>query len=253
MRTCIFCGDTGMTAEDAWPLWLLRRFPTPSGVTVSSERRGRDPAQWQQADMTQRIRTVCGACNNGWMSALENEAKPIIERLLDDQVSSITTAEQAILTRWSIKSAMVFEGLRGTAEWFYEQDDRGEIAAGAISVNRTNVWMAKCVDLPSIHCVSSDMADAPHPHSATVRGYVTTMAFGNLALQVVSLKVSGAAAAAPSITTGTRGTAWPDVLLQIGPPGVDRDWPQPLGLNGEIGVEELSLRFRLEDHHVESA
>ncbi len=179
MRTCIFCSDTGMTAEDAWPLWLLRRFPTPNGVSVSAERRGQAPARWQQTNPAQRIRAVCRACNNGWMSVLEGEAKPVIEALLDDQITSITADQQTILARWSLKSAMVFEGLRGDAEWFYDQEDRSVVATGAVSVSRTNVWLAKCVDLPSIHCIFSDMADAPHPQPATVRGYVTTMAFGS--------------------------------------------------------------------------
>jgi hypothetical protein len=187
------------------------------------------------------------------MSVLEGEAKPVIEALLDDQITSITADQQAILARWSLKSAMVFEGLRGDAEWFYDQEDRSVVATGAVSLSRTNVWLAKCVDLPSIHCISSDMADAPHPQPATVRGYVTTMAFGSLALQVVSLKVSGWAAGVPVLSTDTRGTEWPDVLVQIGPPGVDTEWPPRLGLNGEVGVEELNTRFRLHEDRTRSA
>jgi hypothetical protein len=50
---------------------------------------------------------VCGTCNNGWMSSLENRAKPILIPLIDGQRSifGFTTDERLVLARWAAKTA----------------------------------------------------------------------------------------------------------------------------------------------------
>ncbi len=68
MRKCIFCSDRAATKEDAWPLWLVRRFPTPQGVSVEAQRRGVPLPRWQKGRHGITVRFVCPACNNGWMS-----------------------------------------------------------------------------------------------------------------------------------------------------------------------------------------
>ena len=52
---------------------------------------------------------VCEDCNNGWMSALEIEAMPILKPLIDGTVSllSISDAERTIVAKWTAKTAYV--------------------------------------------------------------------------------------------------------------------------------------------------
>lgn len=52
---------------------------------------------------------VCEDCNNGWMSALETEAMPILKPLIDGTVSllSISNTERTIVARWATKTAYV--------------------------------------------------------------------------------------------------------------------------------------------------
>src|ERR1035437_6614904 len=85
---CIFCGRRNLSKEHFWPEWasaLLPRYPDNRHVehlfTVTEktklvrppEVRSRQGHSW-----TKRLRAVCSECNNGWMSVLENVAKPIL-------------------------------------------------------------------------------------------------------------------------------------------------------------------------------
>jgi hypothetical protein len=46
MRMCMFCGDKASTGEDAWPQWLMKRFPVPSTARMYAERGGRNLGNW---------------------------------------------------------------------------------------------------------------------------------------------------------------------------------------------------------------
>ncbi|MBI3896545.1 MAG: hypothetical protein HY313_11505 [Acidobacteria bacterium] len=52
---------------------------------------------------------VCSNCNNGWMSQLENEVKPILLALLSgaQNPTSIPEFECSVLARWTLKTAIV--------------------------------------------------------------------------------------------------------------------------------------------------
>ncbi len=63
------------------------------------------------------VKWLCATCNNGWMSMLENEAKPILESILDEKLKDIDAASQSTLACWAVKTAMVLEcigDIRGT-------------------------------------------------------------------------------------------------------------------------------------------
>jgi hypothetical protein len=52
---------------------------------------------------------VCARCNNGWMSQLEEQARPLLVPLIDAsrEVVDLTEDERAILGRWTLKTAAV--------------------------------------------------------------------------------------------------------------------------------------------------
>src|SRR5208337_1074826 len=87
-RMCMFCDSRASTREDAWPLWLVRMFPGSVEVSVEAEREGNVLKPWRQCGHFAKVKFACGPCNNGWMSDLENEAKPIILSLLSNDVAA---------------------------------------------------------------------------------------------------------------------------------------------------------------------
>ena len=81
-----------MTNEHAWPQWLgqgAQVEPTQTTRSIGFGRTAEDamteaPNQIvvkPGSVLTARIREVCADCNSGWMSRLEEDARPILQRL----------------------------------------------------------------------------------------------------------------------------------------------------------------------------
>ena len=56
----------------------------------------------------QRVRAVCASCNGGWMSAIEAEAKPLLERLMRAEGGPLTAENQTTLAAWALLKACAF-------------------------------------------------------------------------------------------------------------------------------------------------
>jgi hypothetical protein len=56
-----------------------------------------------------KLKRVCEACNNGWMSHLEGNAKPIIVELIKGRraLATLGEEERQILARWAGKTAII--------------------------------------------------------------------------------------------------------------------------------------------------
>jgi hypothetical protein len=114
-RFCIFCGRPGLTKEHIWADWLksyIKKdepsheefsifFPTP-GPTNETETKKRS------GDVRRRtVKIVCGPCNGGWMSRLQERTKPILLPLLEGQAATLSPAQQRTLTAWAAMVIMV--------------------------------------------------------------------------------------------------------------------------------------------------
>ena len=92
-KPCVFCGATrGLSKEHFWPEWLSSYLPPAvpnSHITELHSGEGKQPQRLERqsqrpgAVKTKKIRAVCAACNNGWMSTVEAQVKPIVLALLD--------------------------------------------------------------------------------------------------------------------------------------------------------------------------
>lgn len=108
---CWFCDRTTGTRskEHIFPQWLLRhhdamdervhpiRVSLPLGGAVASERGERPLRAHFNGE-------VCADCNNGWMSALEVAATPILTR--DHRQGSISGDDALTLAQWFAKTAV---------------------------------------------------------------------------------------------------------------------------------------------------
>lgn len=57
----------------------------------------------------QRLKVVCKACNNGWMSRLQERTKPILVPLLKGEWAPLTKQDQKTLAAWATMFTMVLE------------------------------------------------------------------------------------------------------------------------------------------------
>jgi hypothetical protein len=68
--------------------------------------------QWAQAPFEQRVKVVCGDCNNGWMSALEWQAKPFLTSMMLGRRQELRPRIQKLLAFWAVKTALVIDHLQ---------------------------------------------------------------------------------------------------------------------------------------------
>ena len=241
MRMCMFCLNKASTCEDAWPLWLMKHFPTSSTAHMNAEIGGWKLDSWSPAKPSLRVKRLCPSCNNGWMSRLESETKPVLESILDDQLKDLDTSAQLTLARWAVKTAMVLEATDSNRCWFYSEDDRQLMRKALDLPQRTSVWIAKCVNQPNIYSAAKHLRTTPGDDG--VHMYATTMAFGSLALQVESIRTPSAVPENVAVTYDVREGDWDQTLVQVWPASQNsRAWPPYCGLDGDWGLDALTNR-----------
>lgn len=139
---CIFCGGEGnLSKEHVFPDWMKQLFPRDSRSThvegVINWRDGQPSAPIMKQRLghsgTRKTRVVCQACNNGWMSRLENDVKPILATLVLGQRNCILRDELRLLAMWAAKSGCVAEhAIQNKA---ILQTERDIVRAGGIPPN----------------------------------------------------------------------------------------------------------------------
>jgi hypothetical protein len=111
---CLACGITSSPAsrEHVFSDWLLTEFKA-SNTTIGLHRRLGDGSRHRQRDEIRldsfKLKKICENCNNGWMSDLENAAKPLMLGLMKGSISFsvLTEGDRKTLARWAGKTSIV--------------------------------------------------------------------------------------------------------------------------------------------------
>ena len=110
-KVCVFCsGDGPFTAEHILPEWTARLLGVQRLQVQAT--RGDDLVKTWQAVGTfgTTVKRVCAGCNSGWMSELENIAKPILRDLIrSSSPRSLNADEQLVIASWVLKTCVVHE------------------------------------------------------------------------------------------------------------------------------------------------
>lgn len=125
-KACIFCNSVGkLTKEHLWPDWMsayLPNDPSAKNISVVHEGAGKQQRTLVRenerpgAVHTRTLQAVCANCNNGWMSRLETEAKPVLLGLIQKDQTRLTSTAAATLAVWTAMKAIIFEhNVKGTA------------------------------------------------------------------------------------------------------------------------------------------
>lgn len=122
-RECIFCGARGgMSKEHFWPDWLGQYFSkSPEDGNISELHVADGPAprklaykkERQGSVLTKKFRVVCRACNNGWMSALEERVKPALLACIRGYRYTLSESMASDLALWACVKAIVGEHAEG--------------------------------------------------------------------------------------------------------------------------------------------
>lgn len=108
-RTCVFCGNSnGLTGEHVFGDWL-----TKIGLNLDPVMHVAGPLNRITRELgvrppfRQTVRNVCGNCNNGWMSNLENVAHRVLMPLILGKSSLIEPSDFGAIATWLQKTALI--------------------------------------------------------------------------------------------------------------------------------------------------
>lgn len=137
---CLFCDSQSGSKEHLWPKWI-------------HERKDFGPLRIQRGKSKKKIipnpeimvKTVCGICNNGWMSKLEADNIPLIGSMMRDMVIPLDEVQQRSVALWSAKTAMVGDSMKGrsASNPFYNRDECVNLRINREIPPRTLIWMGR--------------------------------------------------------------------------------------------------------------
>lgn len=133
---CVYCGKPGITKEHirgAWSAKYGRRFErTAHTVSIPSVfnhniqmnvKKGAADRPGGPRSLTLKI--ACKACNEGWMKAIQDEARPILKLMMHGYWGTPDNKELISLVRWIILFNMSYEFIdRKTVCIDFEERDR---------------------------------------------------------------------------------------------------------------------------------
>ncbi|MGD8174254.1 hypothetical protein ACQEXU_21635 [Vibrio sp. TRT 21S02] len=117
-KFCIFCGQSGLTKEHFWPDWLGKQLGK-NEIAKHIEGSIQATPNLNDAEKkistrsgpvtTKKFRVVCATCNNGWMSVLEEKAKPILQNAIKTCDMKLDKQQLQLFSKWITMKTMLAE------------------------------------------------------------------------------------------------------------------------------------------------
>jgi hypothetical protein len=242
MPTCIFCDNPSGNREHVWPRCILERKDLGAFRLKIA---GGPEKILNNVELT--VKTVCQTCNNGWMSALEAEVMPILTEMFDDKAVSLNQEQQQIIARWLMKTAMVYDSLKGrnAPNIFYRKDECVAFRQSSQIPMPTMMWIGR---FDEVHRDMSGLEFSREVDGDRLTGNVMTLTNEHFVAQVLSLHVPPTTNAATHIGLEQKQGEWDLALTQIWPPDQTTvNWPPPGSFTngGPSGYAYLLDRWRV--------
>ncbi|MBQ0905665.1 hypothetical protein [Micromonospora sp. U21] len=235
-KVCLFCQSTSnITAEHVLPESWRKVFGaslfdrTDSGWLINSDGKRTEVEKTVKAKpFGRKVREVCGSCNNGWMSRLEEAAGPTIHDMARGTERVIARQELAHVGRWASKTAIIIEALSKMRKGS-SQDQRDALRA-SITPPRLDVWAFPYTngDTISYH----PTCEGPILEDGTLRTYwITSIELFQVhilvlhfteGLEVTFRNVDLISPLGEPIQNARYGLAWPPVSSSMGTPPMVR-------------------------------
>jgi hypothetical protein len=181
---CAFCANRADSREHAWADWAIERFYAPGNKIVGEV--GTRPFIADPLQKSLRVRCVCIPCNTGWMKKLQDAVIPFAGLLMQDVALELDMDQQWILAQWAMMTAMVFEYTNDTRDLFYTDDTRATLRTRGALPDNTSMFVARNTGDETFFTLANEFrSDQPH---SQLRGYITTMAYKALVIQVVTIE-----------------------------------------------------------------
>ncbi len=251
---CVFCGSRGkMSYEDAWPRWIRTvrpDFADESGAYKGSV--GTELEHLPRAKFLRRVKCVCKLCNEGWMSDLEEVAKPFLTAMLKNRNRTLFVIGQRIVATWAYKTALMVRLITMKEADLLRKDLPDEhykyLFQHGEPPREVTIWLARYIGVDWVtlfretsHPIA--VVDRNNVNDMSVRAiYGETLVIGNLVFQIFGHScppATGRLVIQPVAGATER-------LIRIWPPPFDGarvDWPPPVDVD-DAGIEEFTSFMR---------
>ena len=212
---CLFCDNPAGSKEHLWAAWIHRRKDFGS-LRVQI---GDSPKEIRN-DPEQKIDTVCGNCNNEWMSVLEQRNLPLISCLLQDIATPLDAEQQTSLSAWAVKTAMVLDSVKDqtTNPLFYEKAECVNMRASRVIPDRTRVWIGRC-SISGLGAYGTDLGIVAPDSRRVGMGMATTIVADHLAVQVLAVHIYPEYTVEKAEDIQPKPGDWANMLVPIWPIG----------------------------------
>jgi hypothetical protein len=242
-NSCIFCGKPAGSREHIWPQWILAR---KNFGPFRLKRAGAPAVILNNTELT--TKAICGKCNTGWMSDLENEVIPILTPIFEDKPVSLDEHQQHVLAVWITKMAFLFDSTKGrnAENVFYRRPDGIALAKSRQILQFTGIWIG---GLDESHR-ALDGADftLKEPNERIGEGISVTLTNEHFVAQLVSLRLNETPTAPTALRLDPKPGDWGNMLIPIWPivqPVVQ--WPPKVSFTngGPRGYAYLMDRWKI--------
>jgi hypothetical protein len=240
---CAFCPAKADDGEHIWPDWFGRLLGPKAYSMIRKELDG-SIRQWKSGKLNSKTKVVCGACNHGWMSDVENGTKSVIQRMaVSCEPTTLNTGDIEAVAQFAFLKAVVADHSHDNRRPFFTLAERYhfrktlEIPAGV------QLWLAS---MPKQHGVfKSHYAVAPQNLPGRFEINAFTYGLGHLVIQTSTCrwtkKLNRRFAPPPHLTQASE---WNPISIVALP--VMRDsisWP-PSGHMGLELIDEYAQRWK---------
>lgn len=172
-----------------------------------------------------KAKVVCQDCNNGWMSDLENETKPILSPMVADLALHLTEHDQNVLTRWTVKTAMMLDASsRRKGESCHAQALRERLRTHKEVPRLTAIWLGRFFR-HELYSRAGRGWFTVNEIPKAAHGCVTTFIFGYLVIQSMTIHAGAEYTEENFPRIRAAFGPWDRTLVQIWPNTGIVNWP----------------------------
>jgi hypothetical protein len=185
---CSFCGSEELTSIDLFPQWVRAIHPTPNNTsTISLGLQSSKSRRYETRPTGMRVKQLCAACKNGWISRLDVAASEILKPILDGDRVELQLANRTVVSAWMTKTAMLREFLDPPQLTVYLQSERSYLRESQQPPPGTYIWSAHRQSAPRKMLLWTRHTSYGFPvDQGRVSVQVTTLLLGHSVTYVVS-------------------------------------------------------------------
>jgi len=207
-RKCVFCEvNNANSREHFYSGWMHDLLPlgpegTYSGEFIEEHPKTREVGKRYKRVkpgelFTKKMKVVCGQCNNGWMSQLDEAAKPLLTPIIKGEAVTLDAAGLEIIARWATLKAIVSEHDAGSTFVTPIEDRKAFMGGGPIPAY-FNIYLLshKCASRIGYVRTSQVVALSPHGPQPPLDGrskntQQISVIFGSAMLHINAARVDG--------------------------------------------------------------